>query len=63
MAQHEMGLAEAAFELGISYNMAHNLVLTRQLVGHRVGQRWRVDRESVQAYRDARNGAAVPASA
>ena len=50
-------LIEAAFELGLPYQTAHNLVLTRVLDGARVGTRWVVTRASVERVRRERASA------
>ena len=46
-----MSLVDAALELGVSYQHAHRLMLTRRLDGRRCGRGWEVTRASVDAYK------------
>lgn len=52
-------LVDAALELGVSYQHAHRLMLTKRLDGERKGRGWQVTRESVDAYK-RRTGHAAP---
>lgn len=50
----EMGLTEAAHELGVNYQVAWNLVLSRELEARKQGRSWLVSRASVERLREQR---------
>jgi excisionase family DNA binding protein len=51
-------LVEGAFRLGVSYEVALRMVLTRRLKGERRGRRWLVDREDLERLVRERSSAA-----
>lgn len=58
MDVEKIPLVDAAFELGVSYQHAHRLMLTKRLEGERSGRGWQVTRASVDAYKRRVDGAA-----
>lgn len=60
--RRSLNVTEAAHRLGVSHATVRRWVKSGRLAGHRVGSRWRVDPDAVDAARDAgdRQGASRP---